>query len=468
MLKEHASTVRRLMILGDAVLVGVAFILAYVWVNTFRALFPFGVYQWLLPPVIVGWLIILHYYGAYESFRTRTMPETAGVILKAAAAGFLVFGSFAFLFKAVDFSRLFIVSTFGMAALALILERIVLAAVSRHVRRRGYNTRSLLIVGTGPRARRFLEQVERHAEWGLQIVGLVDDDPDAADGAIGNHPVLGTLQDLPDIIHRTVVDEVVFVVPRGWLTVIEPALRFCEMEGLRASIAVDFFDLRIARGKQTDLAGVPLLTFGTTPDQLWALIAKRAMDLALSAAGLLLLSPLFLAIAAAIKWTSPGPMLFRQQRCGLNGRRFTLYKFRTMVCDAEAQLPRLLARNEMEGPVFKLSRDPRVTRIGRFLRKTSFDELPQLWNVLVGEMSLVGPRPPLPVEVQRYDSWQRRKLSMRPGVTCLWQVNGRNNIRSFNDWVKMDLHYIDHWSLGLDWKILFKTVPAVVLGIGAR
>jgi len=187
-----------------------------------------------------------------------------------------------------------------------------------------------------------------------------------------------------------------------------------------------------------------------------------------SSAVLIFLSPLFLAIAIAIKATSKGPVFFRQERCSLNGRKFTLYKFRTMDSDAELKQGELLERNEMKGPVFKIEDDPRITSVGKVLRKFSLDEFPQLWNVFEGDMSLVGPRPPIPAEVEKYESWHRRRLSMRPGITCLWQVGGRNKITDFDEWTKLDLEYIDKWSLWLDFKILFKTIPVVALGIGAK
>ncbi len=468
MLKEHATAVRRLLMLGDAAIIVVAFILCYRWVDGYRSLFPLETYVLLVPPFVVVWLVLLHRLGLYESFRLRGIPETAAIVFKAAAAGFVLFGSAVFMFHAVYFSRIFIAVAFVFTADALVLERTALILCSRHTRRRGYNYRNLLVAGTGRRARHFIERVHQHAEWGLRIVGLVDEDADLKGCLIDGHEVLGTFDDLLEVIHKNVVDEVVFIVPRSWLGKIEPLMQICEMEGIQVTLAADFFDLKLSRGSHTDLDGLPLLRFTTTPDQSLSLVLKRLMDIALSGAALLLVAPVMVAIAVGINATSPGPVFFRQKRCGLSGRRFTLYKFRTMVQDAESHLPTLLAQNEMQGPVFKLTKDPRATKVGRFLRKTSLDELPQLWNVLRGEMSLVGPRPPLPVEVQRYDNWQRRKLSMRPGITCLWQVNGRNNIKSFHDWVTLDLHYIDHWSLGLDWKILFKTVPVVVFGIGAK
>ena len=468
MLKEHATVVRRLTVAGDALMASVGFVLAYQLVSDVRPLRSFTAYRPLLVPFILLWLILLRHAGMYESWRTRKLSQTTAIILKTAAMGFLGFGAALFTFRAGPVNRSFIAATFVVTAMVLIAERLALVWTSHYTRKKGYNYRGLLIVGTGRRTQQFIRRIHQHAEWGLRIVGLVDEDPHLTGQQVCGHPVLGTLADISAIIHQNVVDEVIFVVPRSWLHKIEDVMQFCEMEGLKVSVAMDFFDLKLARVKHADWDGLPLMTFGTTPDQIWHLVAKRTIDILVSSAALILLAPVWAVIAMAIKADSPGPVFFRQQRCGLNGRLFTLYKFRTMVRDAEAQLPQLLRSNEMEGPVFKITKDPRATNVGRFLRKTSLDELPQLWNVLWGEMSLVGPRPPLPVEVQRYDNWQRRKMSMRPGVTCLWQVNGRNNIKSFNDWVKMDLSYIDNWSLGLDWKILAKTVPAVVLGVGAK
>jgi exopolysaccharide biosynthesis polyprenyl glycosylphosphotransferase len=222
----------------------------------------------------------------------------------------------------------------------------------------------------------------------------------------------------------------------------------------------------IAKYSLGELEGIPLLSFLTLPKNMAQLFVKQLFDYLGAFFLVLLLSPLFLLIAIMIKISSPGPVIFKQIRCGLNGRKFTFYKFRSMIANAEEIKPNLEELNEATGPVFKIKNDPRVTSIGRFLRKTSIDELPQLFNVLKGDMSLVGPRPPLPSEVEKYEWWQRRRLSMKPGLTCIWQVSGRSKL-DFDTWMKMDLEYIDNWSLGLDFKILFKTIPAVLSGKGA-
>jgi exopolysaccharide biosynthesis polyprenyl glycosylphosphotransferase len=238
--------------------------------------------------------------------------------------------------------------------------------------------------------------------------------------------------------------------------------------GVKTRLVLDFFPHVLARVELEELDGTPLLTFSTTPDDSAAMMAKRTADVLLSVVlGAVAVVPVTLA-ALLIRLTSKGPALFRQTRVGLNGRPFTLVKLRTMVENAEERLSEVAHLNEHEGPVFKSAHDPRLTTLGRLIRRFSLDEIPQLWNVLRGEMSLVGPRPPLPEEVARYERWQRRRLSMKPGVTGLWQVSGRNEISRFEEWTNLDLAYIDNWSLALDAKILLRTIPAVLSGRGAR
>ncbi len=278
-----------------------------------------------------------------------------------------------------------------------------------------------------------------------------------------------SLERLVELLHEHSVNGVIFSARHPSFDQIEAAIRACELEGVEAWLVADFFHTKISRTSFDDLHGWPVLVFRSTPDASWQRLTKQSMDTVLSALLLIPGSLLFLLFAAFIKATSPGPVFFRQQRAGLNGRPFTIFKFRTMVSNAEQLKVELAAMNEMNGPAFKLTNDPRVTRVGRFLRKYSLDELPQLWNVLLGDMSLVGPRP-LPIdEVKQFDDLaHRRRLSVKPGITGLWQVSGRNNVKDFKDWVRLDLEYIDNWSLGLDFKILWLTVPAVLTGAGAK
>ena len=297
----------------------------------------------------------------------------------------------------------------------------------------------------------------------------------AADLAADDGPrwrVLGSYEDIPALTARDhhVIDEVL-IAPSGRrlhdLQDLEPVFLALEEQGIVTRLVVNFLPRSLSGLSFDELGGLPLLTFSTAPHDEVVLFVRRAVELVLAGLLLLLLSPVLLAIAIAIKLDSPGPVLFRQLRCGLHGRPFTFLKFRSMRVDAEALKKQLAPYNEMDGPAFKMTNDPRVTPLGRFLRRTSLDELPQLWNIIRGDMSVVGPRPAVLEEVRQYEPWQRRRLSMKPGLTCLWQVNGRNEL-TFEEWMRLDLEYIDNWSLWLDVKIAFKTIPAVLLGRGAR
>jgi exopolysaccharide biosynthesis polyprenyl glycosylphosphotransferase len=277
------------------------------------------------------------------------------------------------------------------------------------------------------------------------------------------------VKELVALLHRASPNSVVINAKHTFFGQVEKAILACEREGIDAWLVADFFKTQISRTTLDDLHGRPVLVFRSTPESSWQGVCKHLIDAAGSLVLLFFALPIMGIIALGIRMTSPGPALFRQERCGLHGRPFTMLKFRSMVSDAEQRQHELIALNEMGGPVFKLSNDPRITRIGLFLRKYSLDELPQLFNVLRGEMSLVGPRP-LPVyEVEKFDDpAHRRRLSVKPGLTCLWQVSGRNELRDFRDWVRLDLEYIDNWSLWLDMKILVRTVPVVLAGTGAR
>ena len=368
----------------------------------------------------------------------------------------------------LDFvSRWFLVLFGAVNFLFLATEKTALRLISRWVRARGFNFRTALIVGTGPKASQFADFLEAHPHWGFRVLGYLDDDNGGEIGLRGRWPCLGGIRDMEAILVREVVDEVIFVIEKGKLGEYEEALLAAERHGVRAHVSLDIFPHVLARPVLEELDGIPLLSFTTTPSNPVELVAKRAIDLALSLILFLVTLPIQIASALAILVTSGRPVFFRQVRCGLNGRTFTLLKFRTMKPGAEERLSEISHLNEMTGPVFKAKRDPRLTPVGWILRRLSIDELPQLWNVIVGDMSLVGPRPPLPDEVSRYEPWQRRRLSMKPGLTCLWQVSGRSEL-DFDRWMALDLKYIDTWSPLLDLKILLKTVPAVLSGRGAR
>ncbi len=448
----------------------------YLWNQELASVEYYAIYMGLLPVLLVIWGGLLSYFGMYKSIGMIQKHEALIIIFKTTLIGFVLFGSYVFVLRMhEDISRLFIGFTFFTAALLISIEKLTLFHIFKFLSKRDKSFKSaliafrrILIIGTSKRAKSFMKLIEDNPDWGIKIAGLVDMDPDKKGEIIKGHEVLGSLDDIPDIINKDIIDEVVFIVPRSWLNKIEDIMLFCESAGLKVNLAVNLFELKFLKAKQTDLKGFPLLSFESASVDLSHLFIKRLFDFIASGFGLLVCAPLFLIVCILIKATSKGPVLYSQQRCTLYGRKFIFYKFRTMVEDAEFRLKDILKYNEMDGPVFKMKNDPRITKPGKWLRKFSIDELPQLWNVFKGDMSLVGPRPPLPHEVENYEIWQRRRLSMRPGITCIWQMSGRNKIADFKEWMKLDLEYIDNWSLLLDFKILFKTIPVVLFGIGAK
>ena len=318
--------------------------------------------------------------------------------------------------------------------------------------------RRFILIAIGSEIVRLRHELKKRADPSVEIV---------AELSLEEAP----LQQLAQMLHEHSANGVIISARHTYFEQVENAIKTCELEGIEAWLVADFFGTQISRAHFDELLGYPLLVFRTTPETSWQGIVKQLMDFfgALFLLVLLIVIPVIPLIALAIKLTSPGPVFFHQQRSGLNGAPFTLYKFRTMVTNAEQFKSELEAMNEMRGPVFKVTNDPRVTPVGKFLRKYSLDELPQLFNVLRTEMSLVGPRP-LPVdEVKRFENLaHRRRLSVKPGLTCIWQISGRNQICDFKDWVRLDLEYIDNWSLWLDLKILIRTIPAVLIGTGAK
>ncbi|MCB0319179.1 MAG: sugar transferase, partial [Bdellovibrionales bacterium] len=280
--------------------------------------------------------------------------------------------------------------------------------------------------------------------------------------------IISGIDQLKRALEEYAIDEVIFTDVVEVMPEVEEMILTCSEQGVRTTIAADLFSVGLIKSEISYFGEMPLIHFQTPPGDRWELTVKRILDLSISGLCLFLMSPIFVLISLLLKFTSTGPILFKQTRVGLNGRLFTLYKFRSMFENSEDLLENLKEQNEMQGPAFKIKDDPRVTPFGRWLRKYSLDELPQLWNVFKGDMSLVGPRPPVPGEVNLYQRKYRRRLSMRPGLTCTWQVSGRNKISSFDSWVELDLDYIDNWSLGRDLSLLIKTIPAVLRGQGAH
>ncbi|HDQ44728.1 MAG TPA: sugar transferase [bacterium] len=484
MVREKEAFLIRLMKVSDMIIVGGAFIAAYfvtVWIKdyldlgglAFASSFSFtgavGFMRQHLVLVLVTiptWIGLMSLDGVYLNFRTKLFIETGFRVLRTGLVSMLALGSVVFLLKMDLTSRLY-VGIFALIAFGgLVVEKAFWKKFLDYSYRQGYNLVNILIVGSGRRAQDFIELVNAHGNWGLRIVGLVDDDPKLLGKRVMNYEIIGRIRDIPRIIREGVIDRVIFVVPRLWLDRIEPAIEHCEREGINSEVCVDLFEPKLAQLVPSNFAGIPLIAFRTSSAKEWQLFVKRMMDIILSLFAFLVFSPALIFAMIGIKATSRGPIFFRQVRSGKNGRKFTLYKFRSMVVGAEIRRKALERRNEMNGPAFKMRRDPRVTRFGRFMRKFSIDELPQFFNVLKGDMSLVGPRPAIPAEVDLYESWQRRRLSMKPGITCIWQVSGRNRI-DFDRWMEMDLQYIDHFSIWLDLKLLFRTIFVVLTGYGA-
>ena len=430
-------------------------------------LHPLDQYLLLLLFILPIWGLLLSAAGFYRSHRTLPLGEEIWAAGKVAFGGTTILVLLIFGLRLDFVSRWFLVLFGVLNFLFLTAEKVALRLLSRWVRSRGFNFRTALIVGTGPKAAQFADFLEAHPHWGFRVVGYLDDDNGGEIGLAGRWPCLGTIRNIEAVLGAEVIDEVIFVIEKGKLAEYEDALLVAERHGVRAHVSLDIFPHVLARPVLEELDGIPLLSFTTTPSNPGELAAKRTIDLVLALVLFVVTLPVQILAALAILLLSGTPVFFRQVRCGLNGRHFTLLKFRTMESGAEDRLAEISHLNEMTGPVFKARRDPRLTAAGKLLRRLSIDELPQLWNVIVGDMSLVGPRPPLPDEVSRYEPWQRRRLSMKPGLTCLWQVSGRNEL-DFDRWMALDLKYIDTWSPLLDLKILLKTVPAVLSGRGAR
>ena len=311
-------------------------------------------------------------------------------------------------------------------------------------------------------------RLEEGREFGIRLLAFVDPSGERRSPLelVGEYPVHSP-SELPSLLRERVIDEIIFAVDREKLADLEEVFLLCDEEGVRTRVVMDIFPHVHSRVYLDRFSGIPLLTFSAAPHDELRLFVKRAIDVAASLVALIILAIPLAALAAVVKLSSAGPVIFRQVRCGLNGRRFTFYKFRSMVDKAESLKAELDYLNEKDGPVFKISDDPRLTPIGRYLRRFSIDELPQFWNILRGDMSLVGPRPAVPTEIEHYETWQRRRLRMRPGLTCLWAVRGRDKL-DFDTWMRLDLEYIDTWSLGLDLKIILQTIPSVLAGRGAN
>lgn len=415
------------------------------------------------------WHLIFSSLGLYRSRRLRSRGSEILDVVKATSLGSVALLNAGILFRIELFSPELLALFWAISTGLTVLGRLAVRFVLERARLRGRNLRNVLVVGTNVRAWKYAQKLTQRPELGYNLLGFVDDEwGGLVDFRRRGGRLLSGIDGLLGFLRKQVVDEVVIALP---LCSSYPAcarvVGWCEEQGVTVRFLSDLFNLSLARAKVELFEDEPVITLSTGAMQGWPVLAKRLLDCSVALVLLTALAPLFLLTAILIKLTSPGPVFFVQERVGLGKRKFRLYKFRTMVADAERQQAGLEHLNEVSGPVFKIANDPRVTPVGRFLRKASIDELPQLINVLKGDMSLVGPRP-LPVrDYQGFDQdWHRRRFSVRPGITCLWQVNGRSSL-PFEQWMKLDMEYIDRWSFWMDLKILARTVPAVLRGGGA-
>lgn len=468
MLRERIHVLKKLVFVADLCLVALGFQLAVIvdHLRTGTAVNIFSSDNLILPAIII-WGAVFWFSRDCYSIRFRKIKNILITSLKAAMISSGLFLAFIYAAGYLDDSRFRIIIFVALSTSFICSFRLLIALLFEYYRSRGYNYQTVLMIGTGVISRGFVDKVLSNPQFGLRVTGFVDWERFPHLWRYRDIPCIGDLQGLPELLKNKQIDWAVFAVGRKYLSKIEKSIEICERMGVQIVVLADFFPMRLAKKRVDTFFDSPMVCYDTAPEQGLAIMAKSFLDRFLAAVGLILAAPVMLAAATIVKLTSKGPVVFAQERCGLNGRKFKLFKFRTMVDNADVLKRDLAKFNDVDGAAFKMKRDPRITPVGRLLRRASIDELPQLFNILRGDMSLVGPRPPLAEEVTRYDLWQRRKLSMKPGLTCLWQINGRSDV-SFEKWMKLDLEYIDNWSLWEDAKILARTVPVVFKGTGAR
>ena len=477
MFDRRSKLLSTVTLLQDLAVTGVAFVLAYLlrsflvhfefFSNHFPGIYPFSHYLPLMLAFLLAWAVVGYASRFYRDLEMSNPIQLVLNLLNQLAIVLVIIYAGLYLFRRIDISRTYVLLIGVVDFVLLLVGRYLSYNGIALMRRRLQRYHYFLIVGSGARAREMATLIEESRGMGLRLVGFVD--PNSEGSNLGDR--FGRYEVFPpnvleQVLQDRVIDEVVFAVNMQELARLEPLMAHCANVGVKIRVQLEFLPEAYSRIYLENFHDVPLLSLSSTPESELLLFFKRAFDVVLSAASLVLLAPLLIAIAAAIRITSPGEVLFRQTRCGLGGRKFTLYKFRSMVNNAEQMRAELHQLNELEGPVFKMSDDPRITPVGRILRRFSLDELPQMWNILRGDMSFVGPRPAIPEEVEKYEAWQRRRLRMRPGLTCIWVIEGRSHVK-FHRWIQLDLAYIDNWSLWLDAKIFFRTIPIVISGRGA-
>jgi len=476
MLKEQANLFRILSRIFDFVIIILSVGLAVQSERLYHQkgidLFDFrSFHPYLVPAVILIWEFLFKRFEKGFLFRRHSYFSFLKSTFLISITGFLVLISISFLAKQFLFHRLTIIFFAVISFVLLLAKRWGLKYYLERIRRKGRNARYIVVVGSKQRAKQLVEEFNHNREYGYIVQSILDPEPGRIGKEIGDFKVK-SFSEFDKIISNSPVDEVFFAMPPGDIPNFYDKVNLLNMIGINFHVMVnlDVFTNKIRNlyiePFVDDWYGLPVISFHPTDKKLVRLLMKTYVETIFSFILLVIFSPLLLVISFWIKLDSKGPVLFGQTRIGYHGRRFELYKFRTMHQDAEGRLEELTHLNEQSGPAFKMENDPRITRAGKFLRRFSLDECPQWLNVLIGDMNLVGPRPPLPSEVIKYKPEWRSRLNMKPGITGLWQVSGRNELREFEDWVKLDLKYIDDWSLWMDIKIIFKTIPVMLFGTG--
>lgn len=461
------------MVLLDALLVNAAFVVAY-WLRyeveigglveeaNYVPLSVFLPVQLSLTAITV---LVLAAGGLYRGPRRSSWPSQLGTIVQGTIISVATLIVIVFAFRPYFFSRLIFAQAAVLMMVFLGAARLLEDVLRGMLRRRGIGVVRLLIVGAGSIGRAVMQTLVAQPELGYQVVGFVDDDQEKLQD-IGRFKALGVTGDLPRLLSELAVDQVIITLP--WLShgKVLSIMNHCQRRGVLVKVVPDLFQISLSQVDIDELNGIPLIGLREPVMRATGQVIKRVIDVAVSLVGLILLSPVLVLVAIAIALDSPGPVIFPQQRVSQWGGTFTCYKFRSMRVGADEEKERLRRETETTQVTFKLKDDPRRTRVGRLIRRMSLDELPQLYNVLRGEMSLVGPRPAVPSEVENYEDWQRKRLEVRPGLTGLWQVMGRSEL-PFEEMVMLDIYYIENWSLSLDLKILLRTIPTVLSGRGA-
>ncbi|WP_088188393.1 sugar transferase [Desulfosporosinus sp. FKA] len=462
MLREHGAILDDISQFVDLVILGLGF---YSSVELYRYKHDLAGRVWdqyflIFLVYIFCWIISANVYRIYQSRRFMTTFFEAKQLIKAHLLTFAITIALVTLYEPTLIHNRFVFYFEAMALCLTLGFHLMVRLVLQAWRAVGRNIRYVLILGSGAAAHTYLQKVNSNPQLGYKIVGYLAPERNGLEV-----PYLGDYSNLEAVISTKIVDITVITAPLS-----DERVKVCvdllsEM-GKTVTVLLDDLVAKVTRSRPVDFDGLAMVAYDGSPRRPWHELAKRIFDIVLTGTGLIVISPILLIIASAIKLTSEGSVIFAQDRVGVNGRMFKMYKFRSMVVNAEELKAKLAHLNEMSGPVFKITNDPRVTAVGRFLRKTSLDELPQLWNVLIGDMSLVGPRPPLPNEVNMYDPKHRKRLAVKPGITCIWQISGRNEV-DFEEWMAMDAEYVERWSLWMDIEILAKTVPVVLMRKGA-